>query len=91
MESAVHIVVEGLVQGVGYRWFAARRAEGLGLTGYVKNMYDGSVELEAQGERSLLEELIRDLKVGPRSAQVKNMKIEWKPFRPGEHTGFDIR
>ena len=91
MESAVHIVVEGLVQGVGYRWFAARKAEGLGLTGYVKNLYDGSVEVEAQGDRSLLEELIHDLKIGPRSAQVRDMKIEWKQLRPGEHTHFEIR
>jgi acylphosphatase len=91
MESAVHIVIEGLVQGVGYRWFAARRAEGLGLAGYVRNLYDGSVEVEAQGDRSLLEELIKELNVGPRSAQVKGMKIEWKELRPGEYTRFEIR
>ena len=91
MDAAVHIVVEGLVQGVWYRWFAARRAEALGLTGYVRNLYDGSVEVEAEGERSLLEELIRELKVGPRSAHVSDMKIEWKPPQHPPKAGFEIR
>jgi acylphosphatase len=91
LDAAVHIVVKGLVQGVGYRWFAARRAEALGLTGYVRNQYDGTVELEAHGDRSLLEEFLRDLKIGPRSARVTDMKIEWKPASPGAYTRFEIR
>ena len=91
MDAAVHIVVEGLVQGVGYRWFVARMAEALGLSGYVQNLYDGTVEVQAQGERSLLEELIRDLKAGPRSAHVSDMKIEWKPPQRPLKVGFEIR
>lgn len=91
MDASVHIVVEGLVQGVGYRWFAARRAEALGVRGFVRNLYDGTVEVHASGDRSLLETLIGDLKVGPRSAHVTNLKIEWgKPGNePGTH--FEIR
>ena len=91
MDAAVHILVEGLVQGVGYRWFAARRAEALGLTGFVLNRYDGAVELEAHGDRSLLEALLQDLKTGPRSAHVTDMKIEWKSPTPGTYTRFEIR
>jgi acylphosphatase len=91
MDAAIHIVVEGLVQGVGYRWFAARRAEALGLAGYVRNQYDGTVEVEAQGDRSMLESFLADLKTGPRSSQVRDMKIEWKPFRAGTYTRFEIR
>jgi len=53
MQARVHLVVHGLVQGVGFRWFVARRADGLGLSGYVRNLYDGSVEAEAEGDRSL--------------------------------------
>ncbi len=77
MEARVHVIVEGLVQGVGFRWFVARKAQALGLSGFVQNRYDGSVEVEAEGDRSLLEELLRDVKVGPRSAQVTNLRLEW--------------
>ena len=77
MDARVHIVVEGLVQGVGFRWYTARHAQTLGLQGFVRNLFDGSVEVEAEGDRSLLEELIAVLKVGPRSAHVRNLRIEW--------------
>jgi acylphosphatase len=77
MHARVHIVVEGLVQGVGFRWFVSRRAQALGLSGFVKNLYNGNVELEAEGDRSLLEELIREVKVGPRSAHVSDLRLEW--------------
>jgi acylphosphatase len=90
MLANAHIVVEGLVQGVGFRWFVARKAEALGLRGYVKNLYNGDVELEAEGERSLVEELIGQVKVGPRSAQVTNLRIEW--MEPQHRTAhFEIR
>jgi acylphosphatase len=84
MEERVHIVVSGLVQGVGFRWFVQRRAQALGLSGFVRNRVDGSVELEAEGERALLESLIGEVRVGPRSAQVMDCRIEWLPARGGE-------
>ncbi|MBM2846237.1 MAG: acyP [Bacteroidetes bacterium] len=90
MEIGAHIIVEGLVQGVGFRWFIARKAEGLGLRGYAKNLYNGNVEIEVAGERSLVEELIKEVKIGPRSAQVTNLKIEW--LQPtDQYTHFEIR
>lgn len=90
MDTGVHIIVEGLVQGVGFRWFIARNAHHLGLSGFTRNLYDGNVEIEAEGDRSLLEELISQAKVGPRSAQVRNLRIEW---RAPTHTftQFEIR
>ena len=91
MYARVHIVVEGLVQGVGFRWFVQRRAEAMGVKGWVQNLYNGNVELEAEADRSLLEELIKEVKVGPRSAQVTNMRIEWKEIAPQEFTHFQIR
>jgi len=91
VDISVHIIVEGLVQGVGYRWFVARRAQAIGVRGTVRNLYDGTVEVEAWGDRSLLEELIGELKVGPRSAQVTNLKITWGPPHPGEGGQFEIR
>jgi acylphosphatase len=88
--ARVHIIVEGLVQGVGFRWFVYRKAEALGLTGWVRNLYNGSVEIEAEGDRSLLEELIKEVKVGPRSARVTNLRIEWKDSKPPHYQWFDI-
>ena len=95
MQAHVHIIVEGLVQGVGFRWFVARRAQALGVHGFVKNLYNGNVEIDAEGDRSIPEELIAVVKVGPRSAHVTNMRLEWNEQQlantPGHHTGFEIR
>lgn len=90
MEIRASILVKGLVQGVGYRWFVNRHATALGLKGFVENRFDGTVSVEVEGERSLIEELIVQLKVGPRSAQVNDLQLVW-----GEPThdfkGFMIR
>jgi acylphosphatase len=90
METGVHIIVEGLVQGVGFRWFVARKAQELGVLGYTRNLYNGDVEIEAEGDRSLLEELIREVKVGPRSARVSDLRIRWKE-PSNTFTHFEIR
>jgi acylphosphatase len=79
MEIRAHIVASGLVQGIGYRYFISSRAVRFGLLGYVKNIYSGEVEIEIEGDRSLIEEFIIEVKVGPRAAQIKNLKIEWLP------------
>ena len=90
MESRVHIVVAGLVQGVGFRWFVQRRAQARGVAGFVRNRVDGSVEIEAQGDRATLEALVAEIRVGPRSAQVSDFRVEWIAPRAGE-TSFMIR
>ncbi|MFN0158245.1 MAG: acylphosphatase [Bacteroidota bacterium] len=90
IQARVHIVVEGVVQGVGFRWFVARHAESLELKGYTKNLPNGNVQIEAQGDRSPVEELIKQVKIGPRSAHVANLTLEWKePTK--EFTTFEIR
>lgn len=93
MQVAAHMIVEGLVQGVGFRWFVGRHAESLGLKGFVSNLYNGSVEIEAVGERGMIEELIKQVKVGPRSAHVSNLKLEWieDGKRADHYTHFEIR
>ncbi len=90
MSTSVHIVVEGLVQGVGFRWFVHQRAEAMALHGWVRNLPNGSVEVEAEGDRSLLEALIKEIKVGPRSAHVSNLRIEWRDASRQYHR-FEIR
>jgi acylphosphatase len=86
MTARAHMIARGLVQGVGFRWFVARTANSLGLAGYARNMVDGGVEIEAEGDRSLVEELIGHVRVGPRSAHVQDLMIEWKEpsHEPGQ-------
>lgn len=90
MDAAVHMVIEGLVQGVGFRWFVARHANSLGLRGFVKNSYDGTVEVEVEGDRALLEALVKEVRIGPRSAHVTNFVLEWK-HPTHQFTHFEIR
>ncbi|MBI4811188.1 MAG: acylphosphatase [Ignavibacteriales bacterium] len=78
MELGAYIIVRGLVQGVGFRYFVYNRAIRLGLNGFVRNLYNGNVDIEVEGERSLIEEFIEEVKVGPRAAKVTDIKIEWK-------------
>ena len=76
------IIVSGIVQGVGYRSFALRHGNSLDLNGYVRNVLDGSVEIEAEGERDEIERFVSLLREGPRAAEVSDVHVEWK-----EHTG----
>ncbi len=78
MHTRAHIIVAGLVQGVGYRWFAARCARELGLSGFVRNLREGTVEVEAEGERAAVEELLHRLRIGPRAARVTDLRITWR-------------
>lgn len=64
-----------------FRDFTQRRAAALGLTGYVRNMPDGtSVEVMAEGERTLLERLLEHVKKGPRAARVDRVDVEWSEY-----------
>ncbi len=83
------IVVTGLVQGVGYRYFIYRKAVELDLVGYVKNLYDGSVEIVVEGEKNIINILIEHAKIGPRSAYIKNIKVIWEESK-NEFTEFTI-
>lgn len=66
-------VVKGRVQGVGYRWFAVRAAERLGLPGWVRNCDDGSVEVVAKGSPESLLRLEAELRRGPTAARVTDV------------------
>ena len=86
----VHLIVSGLVQGVGFRYFVHRKATEYRLDGWVKNLTTGEVEITALGERGLLETLIADVKVGNRSAIVRDMKVKWIDVQE-HYSGFEIR
>ncbi len=69
--------VRGVVQGVGFRYWCQRKAIGLGLYGYVGNRLDGTVEVSFEGDRSLVEAFIAELKIGPTYSQVTDLKIDF--------------
>jgi acylphosphatase len=88
--KTMRCIISGLVQGVGYRYFVLQRARALALRGYVRNDYTGSVEVVAQGEDGMLQDLLGELRVGPRSAQVRGVRVEWTDEAEMYHN-FEIR
>ncbi len=90
MQVRAEIIVNGLVQGVGFRYFVYKEAKDLGLKGFVKNLYTGEVLTVAEGEKALIEELINKLKVGPMHASVKNYRVDWQETK-NEFDTFEIR
>jgi acylphosphatase len=75
MEKAYQITVKGRVQGVGFRYFAAKRAQALGLKGFVKNTNDGNVYIEAQGQEDQLIAFVEEIKKGPILSRVDKMIV----------------
>lgn len=88
--AAVRVVVRGQVQGVFFRDFTTRRARGLGLTGYVRNLTEGAVEAIAEGERVKLENLVRHMRQGPSGASVVSVETNWSEYT-GKHSTFGTR
>jgi len=86
----VEIKVSGFVQGVGFRYFILRKATELNLNGYVKNMMDESVLIIAEGEKYLLENLISEAKIGPRSANVTSCEYFFSEYK-NEFKNFEVR
>jgi len=84
------IVVKGLVQGVGFRYYVVRQAESLGLNGYTENLYSGEVLTVVEGEKAIIENLIRKLKIGPSHAYVTDYMIKWEKSK-NEFTRFEVR
>ncbi|MBN9417242.1 hypothetical protein ABS71_08320 [bacterium SCN 62-11] len=85
--KTVHAFVSGHVQGVSFRWHVRKWAHQLGIAGWVRNLEDGRVELQAQGER--LEEFLQHVRRGPEGSRVTSVREDW-PDGPPLGT-FEIR
>ena len=85
----LHAIIDGVVQGVGFRMFVLEEASRLGLTGWVRNLWDGKVEVTAEGPRSQLEVLLAKLNIGPHSAYVTEVKSNWEEAT-GEYLRFHV-
>jgi acylphosphatase len=89
--TALKVVITGEVQGVMFRDFTRRQAEGLGLTGYVRNLPSGrAVEVEVEGDRASLEELLSIVKLGPPRAVVESVSPIWGEYI-GKYRDFRIK
>lgn len=90
MKKRVHLIVSGRVQLVMYRDFARRKSRKFGLTGWVKNLPDNTVELVAEGEEQDLKDYIDLLEEGPILAEVENIDVKWWDGANGEFKSFEI-
>lgn len=86
----LRLVISGRVQGVGFRYAAYDEARDLGLTGWVRNLPGGEVELMAEGRRENLQMLAAWAHQGPRMAHVTAVREEWSDYT-GEFSEFKIR
>ncbi len=89
-DHQLHAIVEGRVQGVGFRYFVLEIAQQLGLTGWVRNLVNGNVELVAEGNRANLDKLYSALQSGNPGSLVTNVISEWLPAE-NTFTLFSIR
>ncbi len=84
------IIVNGLVQGVGYRYYVMRYAENFTLKGYTQNLFTGEVLTEVEGDEAMILELIKKLKTGPMKSHVVNCFVEWSESI-NEFKRFEVR
>jgi acylphosphatase len=87
---SVRVRIGGRVQGVGYRYFAVRAADACGVTGFVRNLDDGSVEVRARGDRETLGSFLDTLRIGPRTCRVLEFDVQ-ELEDPEAFHGFGVR
>jgi acylphosphatase len=89
MTIAKHVTITGRVQGVFFRAWTREQAEKLNVTGWVRNCPDGRVDAHVEGEPAAVEEIVRQLRQGPPSAQVDDVHL-WD-VEPGDFDDFEVR
>ena len=82
-EVGAHLIIRGLVQGVGYRWFATKSASSHKLNGWVKNQPDSTVEIKVYGDKGGIHSFIKDLARGPSFSKVNDVVVRWIEFESG--------
>ena len=88
-EVRLHAIVRGRVQGVNFRWYTRLRAQELGLVGFVRNKWDGTVEVVAEGLPEAVEELLSFIKIGPPAARVDGVDTR-RERATGEFEQFEV-
>jgi acylphosphatase len=92
MENTIRaeFIVSGLVQGVGFRYYVFHNATSLGLNGFTRNLWDGTVYVIAEGDKHSIGQLHNHLRIGPMMAHVKSVQVEYDN-PTNEFEIFDIR
>ena len=88
--ARAHVVVQGMVQGVGFRYSCVHEAQRRRLTGWVRNTYDGDVEAVFEGEKPDVEDMVAWCHEGPVSADVRGVEVGWQA-PTGEFRSFTIK
>ncbi len=86
-EMQLHATISGRVQGIGFRFFVVHRASHRRLTGWVRNLTNGDVEVVAEGPQEALSELLVELREGPPGSWVRAVQAQWRPAT-GQYNGF---
>jgi len=84
------VPLSGRVQGVGFRYFTRQASSGQEVAGFVRNLPDGRVEVEAQGPQDEVDRFLGNVRIGPPGSRIDEVSVETIPVRP-EDDGFDIR
>lgn len=87
--NRIHVLVRGVVQGVGYRYSAALAAEERGVSGWIRNRADGTVEASIEGEPEGVEQMLQWLRHGPEGARVDEVEVAQR--HPEGASGFGVR
>lgn len=90
MPVRVHVYISGKVQGVFFREYTRKRAQSLGIKGWVRNLRDGRVEAIFEGEKEKVEEMISWCHEGSPYSEVEKVEVKWEEYR-GEFNDFEIR
>jgi acylphosphatase len=85
-----HLSIRGRVQGVNFRYFTHLQALSLGLTGWVRNLWDGRVEVVFEGEEASVRKMVEWCQSGPPAARVDAVDVTWEP-PSGEFADFEVR
>ena len=89
-KARAHVVVKGGVQGVYFRYATRDEANMRGIKGWVRNMEDGRVEAVFEGEKQIIDQAIKECRMGPPGARVKDIEVHWETF-VGDQKSFMIR
>ena len=91
MENKVraHVIISGRVQGVCFRMETQQAAKRIGVSGWVKNRFDGTVEAVVEGDKKQVDQTIEWCRKGPALSAVSNLEVNWESFT-GEFRDFDI-
>lgn len=91
MDNArAHVIISGLVQGVFFRHETRVRAQSLGISGWVRNRFDGAVEAVFEGPKDKVESIVAWCHRGPSGAVVDSVEVKWEGYN-GEFKGFSVR